>query len=36
VETAKGSGLNPYAYLTYLCEKLPNLDSKKEAFLISS
>jgi len=28
VETAKENGLNPYAYLTHLFEKLPNLDSR--------
>jgi transposase len=28
VETAKENGLNPYAYLNYLFEKLPNLDSR--------
>ena len=28
VETAKENGLNPYAYLTYLFEKLPNLESQ--------
>jgi transposase len=28
VETAKENSLNPYAYLTYLFEKLPNLDSR--------
>ena len=26
VETAKENGLNPFAYLTYLLERLPNLD----------
>lgn len=28
VETAKENGLNPHTYLTYLFEKLPNLESK--------
>ena len=28
VETAKENGLNPYAYLTYLFEKLPNINLK--------
>ena len=28
VETAKENGLNPYAYLTHLFEKLPNLNSR--------
>jgi len=28
VETAKENGLNPFLYLTYLFEKLPNLDIK--------
>jgi hypothetical protein len=26
IETAKENGLNPYTYLTYLFEKLPNVD----------
>jgi len=33
VETAKENGLNPYAYLNYLFEKLPNLDSRDDATL---
>jgi transposase len=33
VETAKENGLNPYAYLTYLFEKLPNLKSTSEEAL---
>lgn len=28
METAKENGLNPFPYLTYLFEKLPNLDAK--------
>lgn len=28
IETAKENGLNPYAYLNYLFEKLPNLESR--------
>ncbi|GIM47964.1 hypothetical protein DNHGIG_35130 [Collibacillus ludicampi] len=28
IETAKENGLHPYSYLTYLFEKLPNLDMK--------
>jgi hypothetical protein len=28
VETAKESGLNPYAYFNHLFERLPNLDSR--------
>jgi transposase len=28
VESAKENGLNPYAYLTHLFERLPNLDSR--------
>jgi transposase len=28
IETAKENGLNPYAYLNYLFERLPNLDSR--------
>lgn len=27
IETAKENGLNPYAYLTYLFERLPNMDT---------
>jgi transposase len=27
IEMAKANGLNPYAYLTYLFEKLPNMDT---------
>jgi len=30
VETAKENGLNPFHYLSYLFEKLPNLDTKDE------
>ena len=30
VETAKANGLNPYYYLNYLFEKLPNLDTTDE------
>jgi hypothetical protein len=26
VETAKENGLNPFSYLTYLFERLPNID----------
>ena len=33
VETAKENGLNPYAYLTYLFEKLPNLKSTSDEAL---
>jgi transposase len=33
IETAKENGLNPYAYLNYLFEKLPNLDSRDDATL---
>jgi transposase len=33
VETAKDNGLNPYAYLNHLFEKLPNLDSRDDATL---
>ena len=33
VETAKENRLNPYAYLTYLFEKLPNLDSQRNEAL---
>jgi transposase len=31
IETAKENGLNPYAYLNYLFEKLPNLESRDDA-----
>ncbi|WP_304595914.1 transposase domain-containing protein, partial [Alicyclobacillus sendaiensis] len=31
VETAKENGLNPTAYLTYLFERMPNMDLKDEA-----
>jgi transposase len=30
VETAKENGLNPFAYLSYLFEKLPNLDTNDQ------
>ena len=30
VETAKENGLNPFIYLNYLFEKLPNLDTKDQ------
>jgi transposase len=33
IETAKENGLNPYAYLNYLFEKLPNLESRDDATL---
>ena len=33
VETAKENRLNPYAYLTHLFEKLPNLESRDNATL---
>ncbi len=29
IESAKENRLNPYAYLNYLVEKLPNLDSEE-------
>jgi transposase len=28
VETAKENGINPYIYLTFLLEQLPNIDVK--------
>lgn len=28
IETCKANGLEPYTYLTYLFEKMPNLDFK--------
>jgi hypothetical protein len=31
IETAKENGLNPYAYLTYLFERLPNMDTTDAA-----
>lgn len=30
VETAKQNGLNPFFYLTYLFEKLPNINTKQQ------
>ena len=33
IETAKENKLNPYAYLNFLFEKLPNLESRDEATL---
>jgi transposase len=33
IETAKENGLNPYYYLTYLFEKLPNIDTAIETNL---
>ncbi|HHB1907983.1 TPA: transposase domain-containing protein, partial [Bacillus cereus] len=30
VETAKENGLNPYQYLMYIFEKLPNVDASNE------
>jgi len=35
VETSKENGLNPFAYLTYLFEKLPNIDIKNNDLLDS-
>ncbi|MBM7573189.1 hypothetical protein JOC48_003740 [Aquibacillus albus] len=32
-ETAKENGLNPFQYLTYLFEKLPNLDTNNKSEL---
>ena len=31
IETAKENGLNPYAYLTHLFERLPNIDKTDKA-----
>jgi transposase len=31
IETAKENGLNPYAYLNYLFEQLPNLESRDDS-----
>lgn len=31
IETAKENGLNPYSYLTYLFERLPNIDTTDKA-----
>lgn len=36
IETAKENGLDPYAYLTYLFERLPNLDSRSDENLDQS
>jgi hypothetical protein len=33
VEAAKENGLNPYAYVNHLFERLPNLDSRDSATL---
>ncbi len=33
VETAKENGLNPFQYLCYLFEKLPNVDTQDEQVL---
>jgi hypothetical protein len=33
VETAKENGLNPFTYLIYLFEKLPNIDIKDQNVL---
>ena len=33
VETAKANGLSPYHYLTYLFEKLPNIDIGNHALI---
>jgi len=30
VETAKENGLNPFAYLVYLFEQMPNIDVKDQ------
>lgn len=35
VETAKENGLNPFAYLTYLFEQLPNVDLKDPSIIDS-
>ena len=34
IETCKANGLEPYTYLTYLFEKLPNLDFKNHPELL--
>ena len=33
VETAKENGINPYTYLTFLLEQLPNIDVKDQGAL---
>jgi len=33
VETAKENGLNPFRYLEYLFEKMPNVDIQDECVL---
>ena len=33
VETAKENGLNPFTYLMYLFEQMPNLDVKNQKIL---
>jgi transposase len=35
LETAKENGLNPFEYIKYLLEKLPNLDVKDQEVLDS-
>jgi len=35
VETAKENGINPYIYLTFLLEQLPNIKSKIKMLLIN-
>lgn len=34
IETAKENGLNPMVYLTYLFEKLPNLEDPKDTIAL--
>jgi hypothetical protein len=34
IETAKENGLNPMIYLTYLFEKLPNLEEPKDTMAL--
>ena len=36
VETAKENGLNPFAYLTYLFERLPNVDIDEPTVVLDS
>jgi hypothetical protein len=35
IETSKENGLNPYEYLKYIFEQLPNVDTKDTAILDS-
>ncbi len=36
VETAKENGLNPFIYLTYLFETLPNIDIEENTYYFTN